>query len=517
MEAANPIHEFSYAASRDEKDVLRLFRSEFLIPTKADLRRKTLARPENASSEEESIYLCGNSLGLQPKQTAKLISDYLTSWSTKAVTGHFIGHEDAPHIPPYLHVDDFAAELMAPIVGAKKEEVACMGTLTANLHLMMSSFYKPEPKGSDGQLQGRYKIILEGKAFPSDHFAIESQIRSHGYTPSDAMIMISPKPGQSTIALEQIISTIDDHATTTSLILLPGIQFYTGQYFDINAITRHAHSKGILVGWDLAHAVGNVPVKLHEWDVDFAVWCTYKYLNSGPGAIAGLFVHERHGNPDCHPTSSEDPTGSVVSGYRPRLSGWWGADKSTRFAMDNNFSPRTGAAGYQLSNPSALDLTSLTSSLLLFSQAAEIGQTATETPHALEALRTKSLELTSYLETLLLNPPSPYTSLRTSYKILTPSNPSERGAQLSILLTPPKAKATSINSLAAESSSSSSLSFLTKLLHILEHEKGIIIDERKPDVIRVAPAPLYNSFVDVRGFCQGFWEGIEKILREEDK
>ena len=176
MEAANPIHEFSYAASRDEKDVLRLFRSEFLIPTKADLRRKTLARPENASSEEESIYLCGNSLGLQPKQTAKLISDYLTSWSTKAVTGHFIGHVDAPHIPPYLHVDDFAAELMAPIVGAKKEEVACMGTLTANLHLMMSSFYKPEPKGSDGQLQGRYKIILEGKAFPSDHVRTHSTI-----------------------------------------------------------------------------------------------------------------------------------------------------------------------------------------------------------------------------------------------------------------------------------------------------------------------------------------------------
>ena len=303
----------------DQQDSLNRFRSDFIIPTLADLKRATLSKPEDESPSPECTYLCGNSLGLQPRRAARYIDVFLKQWSTKAVTGHFVEHSDSP-LAPFLHIDDAAAKLMAPVVGALESEVAVMGTLTANLHFMMASFYLPTSK--------KWKIILEGKAFPSDHYAVESQIAHHGFDPKEGMIMIEPKGSEAFLTTEQILSTIDDHAAETALVLLPGIQFYTGQYFDIATITRHAHSKGILIGWDCAHAAGNVDLKLHEWDVDFAVWCNYKYVNSGPGAMAGIFVHEKHGKVDM---KSKEP-------FRPRLSGWWGDDKATRFQMRNGMS-----------------------------------------------------------------------------------------------------------------------------------------------------------------------------------
>lgn len=313
--------DISYAITLDAADPLSQVRSKFHIPTKADLKRPTLVKFDNEKPSDESVYLCGNSLGLQPKSAADLIQNFLTQWRTKAVLGHFVGHEDS-QLVPFLHIDDDAAKLMAPIVGADPSEVAVMGTLTANLHLLMCSFYRPSKQGT-----GRYKILLEGKAFPSDHYAIESQIQYHGLDVKDAMIMLEPAdPTAPILSTEQILRTIDENANELALILLPGIQFYTGQYFDIKTITQHAQAHGILVGWDCAHAAGNVDLKLHDWNVDFAVWCTYKYLNSGPGAIAGAFVHERHGRVDM--TAPEK--------YRPRLTGWWGDDKSSRFQMTNS-------------------------------------------------------------------------------------------------------------------------------------------------------------------------------------
>lgn len=304
------------AQTLDKQDPLRRFRSEFIIPTLADLKRPTLSKPEDEAASPECIYLCGNSLGLQPRRAAKYVDVFLRQWSTKAVTGHFVEHSDSPLVP-FLHIDDAAAKLMAPIVGALESEVAVMGTLTANLHFMMASFYLPTKE--------KWKIIFEGKAFPSDHYAIESQLANHGFDPKEGMILIEPEGAEAILTTEQILRSIDRHAADIALVLLPGIQFYTGQYFDIPTITKHAHSKGIFIGWDCAHAAGNVDLKLHDWDVDFAVWCNYKYVNSGPGAMAGIFVHEKHGKVDM---KAKEP-------FRPRLSGWWGDDKATRFQMRN--------------------------------------------------------------------------------------------------------------------------------------------------------------------------------------
>ena len=294
--------------------------------------------PTIECASEPSIYFCGNSLGLQPRRTSQRISSHLLAWASKGVLGHFTEHDDSP-LPPFLDIDDTAAEFMAPIVGAKKSEVAVMETLTANLHLLMASFYQPTKE--------RYKIVMEGKAFPSDHvgtspifqlyeysisdrlltqYAVESQIHHHNLDPKDAMILIEPPDSElATVTTSHVLSVIDEHASSTALILLPGIQYYSGQYFDIQTITAHAHSHGIIIGWDLAHAVGNVDVQLHDWNVDFAAWCNYKYVNSGPGAIAALFVHEEHGKVE------RGAAGDVE--FRPRLSGWWGGDKGIRFEM----------------------------------------------------------------------------------------------------------------------------------------------------------------------------------------
>ncbi|KAI4249577.1 MAG: hypothetical protein LQ352_005573 [Teloschistes flavicans] len=437
-----------------------------MVSVEPVIPRQKLSCGVSRTYEEQCIYLCGNSLGLQPRRTADRIAAHLEAWATKGVFGHFKSHEDS-ELPPFVDLDEIAAQRMAPIVGAMSGEVAVMETLSANLHLMLASFYRPTKE--------RFKIIIEGKAFPSDHYAVESQIRHHGLDPEYAMIPIEPpEPDRATIQTSHILSIIDKHASGTALILLPGIQYYTGQYLDILTITAHAHSHGITIGWDLAHAVGNVELQLHDWDVDFAVWCSYKYLNCGPGAIGGLFVHEKHGT-----VALGD--GSV--GYRPRLSGWWGGDKATRFQMGNSksnmhgiltfltdrfldFVPIAGAAGFQVGNPCALAICPLLASLEIFALT------------SMSALRVKSVSMTRYLEELLIPRQAHEDDASELYRIITPSDPAQRGAQLSILLKP---------------------GLLEGVMAELE-EQGVVIDERKPDVIRVAPAPLYNSFSDVWDF-----------------
>ncbi|KAJ6172532.1 hypothetical protein N7470_001599 [Penicillium chermesinum] len=316
-----------YAKALDSEDPLRHFRDEFIIPSKKDLKRTKLTVEESkndTSADPTCIYFCGNSLGVQPRSTKRYIEQYLRAWATKGVTGHFVPHDDQL-LPPFVDVDSAGSKLMAPVVGALQSEVAVMGTLTANLHFLMASFYRPTPQ--------RYKIILEGKAFPSDHdlkYAIDSQVRHHKFNPEEAMVLIEPEDlDRPILSTEQILKVIDDNASSTALVLLSAIQFYTGQYFDMERITKHAHSHGILVGWDCAHAAGNVDLQLHDWDVDFAAWCSYKYINSGPGGMAAIFVHERHGRVDEKQPDSDQT-------FRPRLSGWWGFDSATRFKMDNS-------------------------------------------------------------------------------------------------------------------------------------------------------------------------------------
>ncbi|OAX79169.1 kynureninase [Emergomyces africanus] len=458
-----------FAESLDAKDSLAHFREQFIIPTKQDLVRKTIipSAQEDKAASSPCTYLCGNSLGLQPKSTRTYVDRFLQTWATKGVLGHFTPHEDEL-TPPFVDIDTRVSYLMAPVVGALPSEVAVMDTLTTNLHLLMASFYRPTAE--------KYKIILEGKAFPSDHFAVESQIRHHNLDPNNAMVLIEPEdPAHPLLSTERILSIIDEHASSTALILLPGIQYYTGQYFDIAKITAHAHSKNIPIGWDCAHAVGNVELKLHDWNVDFAAWCTYKYVNSGPGAMGGLFLHERHG-------VVESSSSSSGLSYRPRLSGWWGGDKETRFEMDNRFVPRPGAAGFQLSNPSVLDLSAIIASLEIFSAA------------TMPAIRQKSLQLTAYMEHLLLKAcPQPESGPKL-FSIITPSNPMERGAQLSVLL-----RGDILDGV------------FSRLL-----ANGIVVDERKPNVIRVAAAPLYNTFVDVWHFVQIFAKACEEAERENN-
>lgn len=274
-------------------------------------------------SDDPCIYFCGNSLGLQPRAVPEFIQTHLDTWSTIGVHGHFRQLDDSPFSQWQLLAEHAAAQC-APIVGAAASEVAIMGSLTMNLHLLMASFYLPTAT--------KNKIILDWKAFPSDHFAIESQIRGHGYNPDEAMIMIGPEEGEYEVSTESILKVIDEHASTTALVLFPGIQYYTGQLFEIKTITAYAQSKGLTVGWDLAHAAGNVPLQLHDWNVDFAAWCTYKYMNAGPGSIAGLYVHERHGTVDY----SQDAQKPV---FRHRLSGWYGGDQAGRMNMDNRKYP----------------------------------------------------------------------------------------------------------------------------------------------------------------------------------
>ena len=405
-----------YALKMDEKDPLKAFRNEFLFPKHTD--------------GTEILYFCGNSLGLQPKSTRKMIEQELDDWAEHGVEGHFRAKK------PWMPYHEFFTEKLAKIVGANLNEIVVMNTLTVNLHLMMVSFYRPSGK--------RRKIVIEAAAFPSDKYAVASQLRFHGYSKED-LIQLSPRPGEETLNMEDIESVLMSNSAEIALIMLGGVNYYTGQFFDLERITQLGHKIGAKVGFDLAHAAGNVPLKLHEWNVDFAVWCHYKYLNSGPGAIAGAFVHEKH---------LEDPE-------IPRFEGWWGHDKNVRFLMEDDFVPMPSAESWQLSNAPVFSMTPLLASLELFDAA------------GFQNLRSKSIQLTAYMEFLL-------DQINTDrIRIITPRDKHQRGCQLSIQVI---------------GGNKNLYDQLTAL--------GIIADWREPDVIRVAPVPSYNSYQDVYSFVE---------------
>jgi kynureninase len=438
----------------------------------------------STSFSDPATYLVGNSLGLQPRRTWDRVRTYLDTWAVRGVTGHFSSLSTTPTTtssssssnpssttttppqppPPWIDVDARAAEMMAPLVGAAdSSEVAVMQTLSANLHLLLCAFYKPD-------IKGRHEILLEAKAFPSDRFIVESQIQHHGLSPSTSLVALGPTETSSPhlLSTPSIISALDAHASTAAVLLLPGVQYYTGQLLDIPLITSHARSLGIAVIWDLAHAVGNVVLRLHDWGVDGAAWCGYKYLNGGPGCIAGLFLHQNH---------HHDAQGAV---QERGLRGWWGTAKKGRFDMDTSrWTPGAGAAAMQLSNPSVLCTTALCASLEVFDQAGGIG-----------SLREKSIKLTTFLYDALdaLRVRGGDESL---FEIITPADPLQRGAQLSVLLLRP--------------------GMLDAVVEALL-ERGVYVDERRPDVIRVAPAPLYNTFEDCCDFVEAFEEALVKCV-----
>lgn len=406
------------ALARDAADPLAPFRGEFLIPPHGDA---------------EQVYLCGNSLGLQPRATQQALIDELDDWRELAVEAHFRGKH------PWMPYHGFVREQLADLVGALPQEVVAMNSLTANLHLMMVSFYRPTRE--------RFAILCEQSAFPSDRYALESQVRFHGYDPATALIELAPDEPNGTISAAAIARALDQHGARIAVVLLPGVQYFTGQVFDLRAITEFAHHKGCTVGFDLAHAVGNVPVNLHDSDCDFAIWCSYKYLNAGPGAVAGCFVHERHAR-----TS------------RPRFAGWWGHDQTTRFTMGPEFVPTYGADGWQLSNPPILALAPLRVALEIFHRA------------GMGRLREKSLGLTAYLVGLIERNVPGVVDIRT------PPEPDRRGCQLSLRVKGPRDAGRSL----------------------FEHlsTNGILGDWREPDVIRVALTPLYNRHIDALRFVR---------------
>ncbi|KAK1751350.1 putative kynureninase [Echria macrotheca] len=444
-----------YARSLDAQDELAPFRSKFNIPTKRSLQKSSLdadkSDPSDTPEDDKSIYFVGNSLGAQPKTIRAHLDAYLETWSSIGVNGHFTTLRNSP-LTSWQDMAEDCARLSAHLVGAQPSEIAIMNTLTVNLHLLMASFYRPTEE--------RYKIIIETRPFPSDWYAVQSQIAMHNL-PTSSLIEISPDPTTNLLSTSTILSTIDAHASTTALLLLPGIQYYTGQLLDMKLITAHARARGITVGWDLAHAVGNVPLSLHDWDVDFAVWCNYKYVNAGPGAIAGAFVHARHGGVGA------DGTPEVG-----RLAGWYGVDKKFRFAMGREFRSIEGAGGWQVSNPSAVDLAGLKAALGVFA----------EVEGGMEALRGKAMVVTRFLEWLLLRVKDEVGGFR----IITPPDVRERGSQLSLFILGDR---------------------LDRVSRILE-ERGVVCDVRKPSVIRVAPVPLYCRFEDVWRFVQIFKEAL---------
>jgi kynureninase len=426
----------SLARESDAGDPLKHFRERFYIPKQPN--------------GEDVLYFTGNSLGLQPKTTRGYIEQELKDWETFGVEGHF--HAKNPWLPYH----EFLTGHMAEVVGAQPLEVVVMNSLTVNLHLLMISFYRPSGK--------RRKIVIEKGAFPSDQYAVQSQIRFHQslrsqissadrenkFVPSadgiaECLIELTPREGETILRTEDILSTIRQNGEEIALILLGGVNYYTGQAFDFEAITRAGHEAGAVVGFDLAHAAGNLLLDLHDWKVDFAAWCSYKYLNSGPGGIAGVFVHENH-------SESFD---------LPRFAGWWGHDKTIRFLMGDEFVPMRGAEGWQLSNPPIFQMASLRASLEIFHEA------------GMKNLREKSVKLTNYLEFLLKQ-------IETDrIEIITPGNSEERGCQLSIRVRN-----------------------ADKSLFKAISDEGVIADWREPDVIRVAPVPLYNSFTDVWKFVE---------------
>lgn len=414
------IFSLEYARQLDANDNLRHMREEFHIPKQ--------------SNGEDEIYFCGNSLGLQPKRTQEYLNYELNQWQKLGVKGHFSGEF------PWMPYHEFLTEETAKLVGAKNSEVVCMNSLTANLHFMMATFYRPTKQ--------RNKILIEDHAFPSDHYAVESQIRFHNFDPNESMLLAKPREGEEILRTEDLLKIIEQQGDEISLVMLPGVQYYTGQVLDMETLTKAAHQKGCMVGFDLAHAAGNIPMSLHNWEVDFAAWCSYKYLNSGPGSVAGCFIHEKH-----HKTEK------YLSNELPRFAGWWGHDKETRFKMENNFMPIESAEAWQLSNPPILSLAAIRASLDTVKQAGGI-----------TALRNKSLKLTGYLRKLLEQ------ELSSDINILTPSEAEASGAQLSIVV--------DLHGLDS------------KTVFDRIEAAGVTCDFRHPNVIRVAPVPLYNSFED---------------------
>jgi kynureninase len=386
---------------------------------------------------KDSIYLCGNSLGLQPKKVKEYVNEELEDWATLGVEGHL----HARH--PWLPYHEFLTQSMSRLVGGNTSEVVVMNSLTVNLHLLMASFYRPT--------KDRYKILIESDAFPSDRYAVASQAKWHGFDEEDAIVLWRPKQDKYLVEQDDLEDILRVEGEQISLMLLGGVNYYTGQYLNIPELTRLGHAYGIVMGFDLAHATGNVAMQLHDWDVDFAAWCSYKYLNSGPGSLGGIFIHDKHGQ-DL----------SV-----PRLSGWWGHNKATRFRMRDEFDPLPGAEGWQLSNPPILPLAAMRASMELFDQAG--------IPHLRDAAR-ENVQLL-------------FDALRSSDKIniITPENPDERGCQLSLLV---KENGRALFD------------------HLSQH--GVIADWREPDVIRIAPVPLYNTKEDVEKFLDILHSGIGK-------
>ena len=413
-----------FAKQQDQLDKLSNYRNRFHIPKN--------------KAGNELIYLCGNSLGLQPKSTKDYINQELEDWANLGVEGHLEAKN------PWLPYHEFLTESMANLVGAKPIEVVTMNTLTANLHLMMVSFYQP--------IQNKYKIVIESDAFPSDKYAVESQLRHHGYNDNEGLILWKPREGEELLHYEDLEAILDEQGDEIALIMIGGVNYYTGQYFDLKRITELGHKHGCMVGFDCAHGAGNVELNLHDSGADFAIWCTYKYMNSGPGSLAGCFVHERHAyNKDLN-----------------RFTGWWSHNKQTRFNMRHEFDVLPGAEGWQLSNPPILSMAAIKASLDIFN---EVG---------IKKLTEKSKKLTGYFEYLI-------TELHNkSISIITPSNPEERGCQLSI-----------------------QVKNADKSLHIKLTGAGVISDWREPDVIRCAPVPLYNSFEDVYNMV----EKLKEILK----
>ena len=414
-----------FAKQLDAQDQLHKYKDEFIFPK---------------VNGKKVIYFTGNSLGLQPIRTKAYVDEVMNDWANLAVEGHFYSEK------PWWDYHERFATPLSKIVGAIPSEITVMNTLTVNLHLLMVSFYRPTTN--------RYKIICEEKAFPSDQYMFQSQVHFHGYKPEDALIEIKRREGEHNIRIEDVLAKIEEVGEELALVLIGGVNYYTGQVFDMKTITEAGHKAGAKVGWDLAHAAGNIKLQLHDWNVDFAAWCSYKYMNSGPGNASGCFIHERHHN------NSE----------LPRFAGWWGHNKERRFKMEPVFDPIHGADGWQISNLPVLSLAPYLASVEMFD---EIG---------MDALISKRDKITSYLEFILHEIGKEADS---NFEVITPSNPAERASQLSVLL---------------HGEGRSLFDYLMK--------NGVITDWREPNVIRLAPVPLYCSFEDMYHFGQILKAGI---------
>lgn len=414
-----------FAQQLDQQDELKKYREEFIFPQ---------------HNGKNVIYFTGNSLGLQPKSAKNYVDEIMNDWANLAVEGHFYAQK------PWWDYHERFANPLSQIVGAKPSEITVMNTLTVNLHLLMVSFYKP--------IKTRYKIICEEKAFPSDQYMFQSQVHFHGYKPEDAIIEIKRREGEHNIRLEDVLAKIEEVGDELALVLFGGVNYYTGQVFDMKTITQAGHKAGAIVGFDLAHAAGNINLELNDWNVDFAAWCSYKYMNSGPGNASGCFIHEKHHN----------------NTDLPRFAGWWGNKKENRFKMEQNFNPTIGADGWQISNLPVLSLAPYLASVEMF---AEVG---------MEKLIAKRNKITSYLEFILQEIDKEVDS---TFEIITPSNLEERACQLSVFF---------------HGEGRSLFEYLMK--------NGVVTDWREPNVIRFAPVPLYCSYEDMYNFGQILKKGI---------